>query len=170
MGRYYDLVKANFNKLRNDDNVMWNSIEMWDKHLEEMREHHPEKYWEMMRRTHEMMYGKHFDKEYAEWEVEQMHHTSPDGKVHKGEHWSMEQTTAVMQSYKAKLPAEVTTGDFYVALNAERHDYICWAKEHFESEDEADNAIIDMAVRFWFLDDDWAEPTKVWCYFRAKNK
>ena len=60
MGRYYDMVKANFNKLRNDEGVMWGSIEMWDKHLEEMREHHPDKYWEMMRHTHELMYGKHF--------------------------------------------------------------------------------------------------------------
>ena len=42
MGRYYDMVKANFNKLRNDDNVMWGNVEMWDKHLEEMREHHPD--------------------------------------------------------------------------------------------------------------------------------
>ena len=107
MGRYYDLVKANYNKLRNDESVMWGSIE---------------------------------------------------------------QTTEVMQSYKSKLPAEVTPGDFYVALNAEWHDYICWAMEHYPSEGEADNAIIEMAVRFWFMDDDWDTPTKVWCYFRAKNK
>lgn len=44
MGRYYDMAKANFNKLRNDEGVMWASIEMWDKYLEEMREHHPDKY------------------------------------------------------------------------------------------------------------------------------
>jgi uncharacterized short protein YbdD (DUF466 family) len=169
MGKYYDMVKANFNKLRNDEGVMWGSIEMWDEYLEEMREHHPDKYWEMMRRTHEMMYGKHFDKEYAEWEVAQMHHKSPDGKVYKGEHWSMEQTTEVMQAYKSKLNADITPCDFYVALNAEWHDYICWAKEHFPNEADADNAIIEMAVRFWFLDDDWGTPTKVWEYFRAKN-
>ena len=33
-----------------------------------------------------------------------------------------------------------------------------------------DNAIIEMAVRFWFMDDDWEKPTKVWCYFRMKAK
>ena len=169
MGRYYDMVKANYNKLRNDESVMWGSIEMWDKHLEEMREHHPDKYWEIMRDTHELMYGKHFDKEYAEWEVEQMCHKSKDGKVHRGEHWTIEQTTEVMQSYKSKLPAEITPGDFYVALNTEWHDYICWAKEHFPNEADADNAIIEMAVRFWFLDDDWGTPTKVWEYFRVKD-
>ena len=48
MGIYYDMVKANYNKLRNDESVMWGSIEMWDKHLEEMREHHPDKYWDMI--------------------------------------------------------------------------------------------------------------------------
>ena len=169
MGRYYDMVKANYNKLRNDESVMWGSIEMWDKHLEEMKEHHPDKYWDMMRNTHELMYGKHFDEEYAEWEVEQMHHKSKDGKVYRGEHWTYEQTTDVMQLYKAKLPAEVTPGDFYVALNTEWHDYICWAMEHYESEDKADNAIIEMAVRFWFLDDDWGDNAKVWEYFRTKS-
>lgn len=164
------MVKANFNKLRNDDNVMWRNVEMWDKHLEEMREHHSDKYWEIMRNTHELMYGKHFDKEYAEWEVEQMHHKSPDGKVYKGEHWSYEQTTEVMQKYKAKLSSEITPCDFYVALNTQWHDYICWAMEHFPNESDAENAIIEMAVRFWFMDDDWEGNTKVWCYFRMKNK
>lgn len=43
MGRYYDMVKANFNKLRNDEGVMWASIEMWDGYLEEMHEHYPDK-------------------------------------------------------------------------------------------------------------------------------
>jgi hypothetical protein len=42
--------------------------------------------------------------------------------------------------------------------------------EHFESEVDAELAIIEMAVRFWFMDDDWDDNTKVWCYFRIKNK
>lgn len=170
MGRYHNLAKANYNKLRNDESVMWGSIAIIDALLEEMAEDHKERYWQVMRDTHEMMCGKHFDKEYAEWEVAQMHHESPDGKVYKGEHWNMEQTTEVMQGYKSKLNADITPCDFYVALNAEWHDYICWAKEHFDTDSEADNAIIEMAVRFWFQDDDWEGNTKVWRYFRTKNK
>jgi hypothetical protein len=42
--------------------------------------------------------------------------------------------------------------------------------EHYPSEAEADNAIIEMAVRFWFQDDDWGDNAKVWEYFRKKNK
>jgi hypothetical protein len=164
------MVKANYNKLRNDEAVMWGSIEMWDKHLEEMKEHHPDKYWEIMRNTHELMYGKHFDEEYAEWEVSQMHHKSKDGKVHRGEHWTMDQTTEVMQSNKSKLPAEITAGDFYVALNTQWHDYICWMRELFATEQEAEDAIIKSAVKFWFQDEDWDGNDKVWAYFRMKNK
>ena len=75
-----------------------------------------------------------------------------------------------MQKYRGKIPSEITPCDFYVALNAQWHDYICWAMEHFESEVDAELAIIEMAVRFWFLDDDWDGNTKVWEYFRTKNK
>lgn len=169
MGKYYDMVKANYNKLRNDDNVMWGSIEMWDKHLEEMREPHPDKYWDIMRKTHEMMYGKHFDKEYAEWEVEKMHHKGKDGRVYKGERWSHDDTTAVMAKYRNVLPPEITPCDFYVALNATWHDYTCWAREKFPTETEAEGAIIEMAVRFWFQDEDWGDNDKVWEYFSLKH-
>lgn len=169
MGRYYDMVKANYNKLRNDDNVMWGSIEMWDKHLEEMREHHPDMYWAMMRHTHELMYGKHFDEEYGEWEVEQMHHKGKDGRVFKGERWSHDDTTAVMAKYRNVLAPEITPCDFYVALNTHWHDYICWAKEKFPTEAEAEGAIIEMAVRFWFQDEDWGDNDKVWEYFSLKH-
>lgn len=169
MGRYYDMVKANYNKLRNDESVMWGSIEMWDKHLEEMKEHHPDKYWEFMRDHHEIMNGKHFNRDYAEWEVAQMHHKCGD-KTYKGEHWSHEQTTDVMSSYKTTLPAEITPCDFFVALNSQWHDYHCLYMSLFHSEEEAEKAIIESAIKFWFKDDDWDGNTKVWCYFRMKNK
>lgn len=31
MGRYYDMVKANFGKLRNDEAAMWEHIEIMDR-------------------------------------------------------------------------------------------------------------------------------------------
>lgn len=167
---YKEMVKANYGKIKNNDAVMWASIELVDDLLEEMREHHKMRYWQFMRDVHEVMCGKHYDKEYAEWDVEQMYHKAPDGREYKGAHWSIEQTTEVMQMHRAKLPTEVTPYDFYVALNTQWHDYICWAKGEFATEGEAEEAIIEMAIRFWFLDDDWSEPTKVWEYFRMKNK
>lgn len=168
--RYWELIKGNIDKIKGDDAKMNKILELTDELLEGMSHPHPERYWQFMRDTHEVFYGKHFDREYAEWQVEQMYHKDKNGRTHRGEHWTLEQTTEVMQSYKSKLPAEVTPADFYVALNTQWHDYICWAMEHYESEDEADNAIIEMAVRFWFIDDDWGDNAKVWEYFRKKNK
>ena len=170
MGRYYDMVKANYNKLRNDDNVMRGRVEIMDKHLERMMESHPEEYWAIMRDTHELMHGKHFDPEYAEWQVSEMYHKDKEGHTYHGEHWSMEQTTSVMSKYRPMLAAEITPCDFYVALNSQWHDYHCWMTEHFDSEEEIDIAIIESAVKFWFKDDDWEGNGKVWEYFRMRNK
>lgn len=169
MGRYNDIVKANYNKIRNDEAVMWGSIAIIDTLLEEMAEHHKERYWKIMRDTHELMHGRHFDKEYAEWQVAKMHHKC-GGEVYKGEHWSYDDTTAVMSKYRSTLPSEVTPCDFYVALNAQWHDYHCWAKEHFADEVDVNNAIIEGAVAFWFKDEDYPSADKVWNYFRMMNK
>ena len=168
MGKYYDMVKANYNKLRNDDNVMWGHIEMWDKHLEEMREPHPDKYWDIMRKTYEMMYGMHFDAVYAEWQVEHMHHMGDDGREYIGEHWSLKETTAVMQKYRARIPGGYNEYDFYVALNTHWHDTICTAKRHFSTPEEAEAYVIDEAVAVWFNDQDWPSHDKVWRYFRCR--
>lgn len=168
MGKYYDMVKANYSKLRNDDNVMWGHIEMWDKHLEEMREPQPDMYWDIMRKTHEMMYGMHFDKEYAEWQVDHMYHIGDDGREYKGERWSLKDTSGVMQKYRGRIPGEYNEYDVYVALNAQWHDTICTAKRHFSTIEEAESYVIDEAVAVWFNDQDWPSHDKVWRYFRCR--
>lgn len=168
MGKYYDMVKANYSKLRNDDNVMWGHIEMWDKHLEEMREPQPDMYWDIMRKTHEMMYGMHFDKEYAEWQVDHMYHIGDDGREYKGERWSLKDTSGVMQKYRGRIPGEYNEYDVYVALNAQWHDTICTAKRHFSTIEDAEAYVIDEAVAVWFNDQDWPSHDKVWRYFRCR--
>ena len=168
--RYWELIKGNIDKIKGDDAKMNKILELTDELLEEMSHPHPQRYWQFMRDTHEVFYGKHFDREYAEWQVEQMYHKDKDGRTHRGEHWSREQTNAVMANYKSTLSSEVTPCDFYVALNAQWHDYICWMRELFATEQEAEDAIIKSAVKFWFQDEDWDGNDKVWAYFRMKNK
>lgn len=168
--RYWEIIKGNIDKFKGDDAKMDKSLELVDELLEEMRHPHPERYWQFMRDSHEVFNGRHFDREYAEWEVERMYHKDKNGITHRGEHWSREQTNAVMASYKSVLPSEVTPCDFYVALNAQWHDYCELMRELFANEEEVNNAIIEGAVRFWFLDDDWESADKVWAYFRSKNK
>lgn len=166
---YEQMVVDNLAKFKGDEKVMRQSVKLVSDLLEKMREPHPEIYWEFMRDHHEILFGKHFNKDYAEWEVEQMHHKCGD-KVYKGEHWTYEQTADVMSGYKATLPAEITPCDFYVALNSQWHDYHCLMKALFPTEEEAEKAIIESAVVFWFKDDDYPTNDKVWCYFRMKAK
>lgn len=166
---YEQMIIDNLGKFKGDEKVMKQSVRLVSNLLEKMKEHHPEMYWEFMRDHHEIMYGKHFNRDYAEWEVAQMHHKCGD-KTYKGEHWSHEQTTDVMSSYKTTLPAEITPCDFFVALNSQWHDYHCLYMSLFPSEEEAEKAIIESAIKFWFKDDDWDCNTKVWRYFRMKNK
>lgn len=161
------MIQANYSKVRGDEKIMYGSVDIIDDMLEEMKGHHPDKYWEVMRSTHELMNGKHFDKHYAKCEVERMSHIGDDGRVYDGEHWSLEQTNAAMARYRNKLPSEVNEYDFYVALNAHWHDTICTAKRHFQAEADAEAYVIDEAVAVWFADRDWPGATKVWDYFSA---
>lgn len=167
---YEQIIKESFAKFKGDESVMWASIKLVNDTLTQIKDENPSLYWNFMRNAHELMHGKHFDKAYAKWEVEQMHHTDADGKVYKGEHWSVEQATAIYDKHKNKLSQEITPYDFYVALNAQYHDYYCWAKAHLSTEEAIEIAIVDGAIRFWFLDEDWGYADKVWCYFRMKNK
>lgn len=168
--RYLDMIKANARKFTGDESVMWASVEQVAELLDEIKDEHPAVVAAFLRRTHELMNGKHFDKHYAKCEVVMMSHRGEDGREYDGEHWSLEQTNGVMQKYRNKLPSEVNEYDFYVALNAHWHDTVCTAKRHFQTEAEAEAYIIDEAVAVWFLDSDWSGTTKVWAYFTAKHE
>ena len=164
---YKDLVKNNYQKFKGNDKVMWESVESVSMLLDSMKEAHPDIYWKFMREQHELMFGKHFDHDYAKWQVEQMYHTGDDGKQYKGEHWTMEDTNGVLAKYRSKINSNYNEYDFYVALNAHYHDYCGWAKKQFP--DAYEQAIIDMAVQFWFMDQDWPDTSKVWEYFTLIN-
>ena len=167
---YIDYIKKNYNRVRNDDAVMWGSVAIVSALLEEMREAHPAKYWEVMRKTHEVIFGHHFDEMYAKWQVERMHHKGADGKEHRGEHWALEQTNAAMSKFRSKVGSNVNEYDFYVALNAQYHDYIELAKVRTANAEEQDVEIIEGAIAFYFADDDWPTDTKVWDYFSCQAK
>lgn len=159
------MVRHNASKFKGSEEVMWASIGALSDHLEKFIEKHPdlkEEYWELMREQHELMAGRHFDEAYALWQVEQMHHKGADGTEYRGAHWPIEATTSVLNKHRGKVPSEYNEWDFYVALNASWHDYICWAKRKFSQPEEE---VIELAIAFWFADDDWPTKTKMWDYF-----
>lgn len=166
---YKEMVKHSASQFKGDERTMWASIGALSDRLEKFVEKHPafkEEYWEMMREQHELIAGCHFNEPYALWEVERMHHKGNDGVEYKGEHWSIEETNGVLPKYRSRIPAEYNEWDFYVALNATYHDFCAWAKKHFA--ERAEEEIIDIAIVFWFGDEDWDGATKVWDYFRKK--
>ena len=163
------MVKHNASKFKGNEETMWASIALVSDMLEEAVEKHPdlkEAYWAFMRDQHEAMAGHHFNEPYAKWQVEHMHHKGDDGMEYKGEHWPIEATNSVLAKYRPKIPAEYNEWDFYVALNASYHDFCSWAKRRFA--ERAEEEIIEMAILFWFADEDWDGNTKVWDYFRKK--
>lgn len=161
---YIELVKENAAKYRGDEKTMWASIEGVSALLEKIKEEHPDLYWSFLREQHEAMVGHHFNESYAKWQVEHMHHKGDDGTEYKGEHWPIEATNSVLAKHRPKIPAEYNEWDFYVALNATYHDFCAWAKKHFA--ERAEEEMIEMAIAFWFMDEDWDTKTKVWDYYR----
>lgn len=163
---YLEIIKENAAKFRGDEKTMWASVERASALLERIKEEHPDLYWAFLRDQHEAMVGHHFNEAYAKWQVAQMRHKGSDGIEYKGEHWPVEATNGVRAKYPNKIPSEYNEWDFYVALNASYHDFCAWAKKKFP--DQAEAEIIELAIAFWFLDEDWGGNTKVWDYFRKK--
>ena len=165
---YKELVRHNAAKFKGNEETMFASIDLVSDMLEKAVEKHPdlkEAYWMFMREQHEAMAGHHFNEPYAKWQVSQMHHKGDDGMEYRGEHWPVEATNSVLSKYRSKVPNEYNEWDCYVALNATYHDYCAWAKRKFA--ERAEEEIIEMAVVFWFLDEDWHDKAKVWDYFSS---
>lgn len=137
--------------------AMWASIESVSDLLEDLKEDYPEKYWAFLRKTHEDMYGKHYNEEFAQWDIEQMHSTDPNGMHHKGAHWSKAEVTQAMHGHP--MPAEVTECDKWVAANAMWHDL----HRGFD-----DKQVILATILFFFSDEDWAGDGKIWRYMQMK--
>lgn len=166
MGKFYKMMKHYAETSGGDKQKMDELLCLLDEHFEEFEEMHKEEHWELVRDIHKIFCGAHFNEEFAMWQVSMMHHKGADGKIYKGEHWSMEDTDAVMAKYKSMLPAGTTPEDMYVSLNANYHDKCTLFKKWFAEEYE--EKIIEDAISFYFLDED-APEGKVWYYMSAMD-
>lgn len=137
------------------EKAMFANIESVSELLKEIKHAHPNKYWEFMRNTHEDLYGCHYDEDFAEYDVSQMHSTTKEGKVCHGQHWSKEE---ILSATQGKIfPVGTTDCDKYVAYNAMWHDL----NKKFD-----DAEVLDAAYLFYFTDED-APKGKIWAYMRA---
>lgn len=138
--------------------AMWASIESVSELLEELREEHPEKYWRFMRKAHEAMHGKHYNEEFARWDIGRMHSTDANGIHHEGMHWTRQEVVNAMQG--KPVTAGVTDCDKWVAANAMWHDL----NKKFD-----DAQVINAAILFFLSDEDWPGQGKIWEYMNCNR-
>lgn len=137
--------------------VMWANVDSVSDLLEELREEHPEKYWAFMRRTHEDIYGCHYNEEFARYDIERMHSTDANGLKQMGVHWSKAEVLSALQG--KPIHADITDCDKWVAANAMWHDL----HKAFD-----DRQVLNATVLFFLSDEDWQGHGKIWEYMSLK--
>lgn len=70
-------------------------------------------------KAYEAEHGPHFNEEHARKAVNKME--NEDGT--RGQHWSLEETTALANQYGIRLDEKINKYDWYVALNMVYSDY-----------------------------------------------
>lgn len=151
------LEQAKTNGL-SSEKVMWESVGSLNDMLLMFGKEHPKEYWKFMREQHGIIYSNHYDKEFAEWDVNQIEYTNNDGTKKHGAYWNVEQIESATMNMK--FPAGTTKWDKYVAFNVAHSDFC----KKFD-----DAQILEIAHLFFFADEDWGSTTKVWEYMKCKN-
>lgn len=140
-----------------NEKTMWESIDSFSELLEELKESHPDLYWDFMRKQQGIMYKGHYDESFAMWDVAQMHYTDKNGEKHQGAYWTSEQIESATAGMK--FPVGTTRWDRYVAFNAAKADF---------NKDFTDADILKIGYDFYFADEDWGSDSKVWEYMSVK--
>ena len=140
-----------------NEKTMWESIDSFSELLEELKESHPQLYWDFMRKQHGIMFHDHYDEIFGVLDVSQMYHTDKQGVKRKGAYWTLEQIETATAGMK--FPQGTAPYDKYVAFNSAKHD---WGKDY----EDAD--ILKIAYDFYFADEDWGDDGKIWDYMEHK--
>ena len=138
------------------EDAMWKSVARIDGLLEKIKDCHPDEYWDFLRKTHEDMYGAHYNEEYAKYDLERLHYTDSSGMENRGPHWTRDQVVAAMAN--REFPTGTTDYDKWVAANVAFSDF---CKKFKESE------ILEIAYLFFFADEDYEHEGKIWHYMCA---
>ena len=153
--KYLDMMKKAKSEGVASEKAMWISVEGVDEILCVVKEEHPEMYMSFMRDQHEALYGPHYDKHFAEMDVDKIKYTNAAGEKKTGAHWNVDQ---ILEATKTMpFPSGTTPWDKYVAFNSFYSD-MCAVL------DEA--TLLKAAYRFYFADED-APAGKIWEYMTA---
>ena len=157
MKTYAEFIKSAKENGVATEKAMWKGVDSVDELLCMVAEEHPELYEQFMRKQHQAMYGCHYDKHFAEMDVEGLKFTAPSGEKRSGAHWSADQVQDATKGMS--FPSGTTAWDKYVAFNSFYAD-LCTVL------DEA--LILKAAHKFYFADED-APAGKIWHYMTAMH-
>lgn len=147
------------------EKMMWQGIDDVEALLCTIKEEHPDQYWSFLRRTHERMFGHHYNQSFAEWRISQMHYKDKANNVHYAPHWTADQQKSAYESVKSKLPATYNMFDFAVTLEMIYSDDICMYRSWWPDATEAqlEGKVIESAINY--LNDDDDPDGKIWDRF-----
>ena len=140
-----------------NEKTMWESIDAFSELLEELRESHPQMFWDFMRKQHGIMYHGHYDESFAMYDVSQISYTSRTGEKRQGAYWTVDQIESATAGMR--FPSGVTKWDKYVAFNLAYSDL---------SKELEDSDVLKAGYAFYFADEDWPSDSKVWEYVSLK--
>ena len=163
---YYDLLKEY--ATGKGEKTMWITAQRVSDFIKPMKEAHPDKYWKFMKDTYADMCGKHYNENFAMWQIEQMHFKDKKGEVHHAPHWTKDQYKSAYESIKSKLKnPSYNMWDFAVTLEMLYSDNICMYREWWA---DATNEILEKKVveaSVNYLNDDDDADGKIWKRFNG---
>ena len=137
------------------EKIMVKSIDSLNEMLCKLKETHPDAYWEFLREQQSIIYNNHYERAFAEYDVECLRYTNREGQKCEGAHWTIEQVEAATKSMS--FPSGTTKWDKYVAFNA-------WYSDLCRELDET--TLIKTCHSFFFADED-APSGKIFLYMKA---
>jgi hypothetical protein len=127
--------------------------ELAEEIFEHLKEKDECKYWKIYFKMYEVTHGKHLNEEMAEkW----VHSMKP-----YGEHWTKEQTDAVL----TKHGLSVDKIDFYASMNMAYNDYYKAIETDEMTDEEKLNAYIKLA--YYFIKDEDFGDNKMYEYYKT---
>lgn len=156
----YELIKNNSNG--KGDGVMWNSVEMISKFIDEhFSEEQKEK---LMADVFCLMSDGHFDEYFAEKAIKKMYYQDKGGRKHYAPYWTDDQVEDIYDSIKSRIP-NYNLYDFMVTFNMIASDNWCLLHDWYQeiTPDMMAKKVTDMALN-WLDDNDWPTKSKIWDY------
>lgn len=138
-----------------NEKTMWKSVCSMANLLADIKKEHPQMFWDFLREQHGILFGNHYHRDFAEWDVAQIEYTDREGKKHTGAYWTCEQ---VEEATKAmSFPSGTTKWDKFVAFNSFFADTCKVLTEE---------QTLETAYQFYFADEDFPKErgAKIWLY------